>query len=178
MKEIIHSDHSKDSEHKRLLVFALDSSDCSKYAVDWSKKHLLKEDDKIIIVNIRAPVEPSAITSISEKTGLASLTEKAGINVPYIKADPEKDEKLNHVQAKEQKQLLDCYAKCFEECNLEYFGGVGDPYKDLLDFIDTLKCDLIVIGQRGEGVLKSVLGGVSDFVVNHSKDPVLVVKKK
>ncbi|KAJ3317408.1 hypothetical protein HDV06_001651 [Boothiomyces sp. JEL0866] len=178
MKEILHADHSKEIVQKRLLVFALDTSECSKYAIDWAKKLLLTKNDKIILVNIRSPVVQSTISAISEKAGLTSLTEKAGINVPYIKSDREGEEKLNHLKAEEQKQLLEWFANSLNEFSLEYYGGVGDAHKDLLDFIETLKCDLIVIGQRGEGVLKTALGGVSDYIVSHSKDPVLLVKKK
>ena len=40
------------------------------------------------------------------------------------------------------------------------------------------KCDLIVIGSRGLGVIRrTILGSVSDYVVNHTHIPVVVCPK-
>ena len=47
----------------------------------------------------------------------------------------------------------------------------------ILDFAETNDIDLIVMGSRGLGVVKGVLlGSVSQYVVEQSKCPVLVVK--
>ena len=57
--------------------------------------------------------------------------------------------------------------------------GSADPRYDIVRFAHSRKnkFDLIVIGSRGNGVVKDLFfGSVSDYVVHKSKIPVLVVK--
>ena len=57
------------------------------------------------------------------------------------------------------------------------FSDTGSPAVVVLDFAETNDIDLIVMGSRGLGVVKGVLlGSVSQYVVEQSKCPVLVVK--
>ena len=59
----------------------------------------------------------------------------------------------------------------------ESFSDTGAPAVVILDFAETNDIDLIVMGSRGLGVVKGVLlGSVSQYVVEQSKCPVLVVK--
>ena len=59
----------------------------------------------------------------------------------------------------------------------ESFSDTGFPAVVVLDFAETNDIDLIVMGSRGLGVVKGVLlGSVSQYVVEQSKCPVLVVK--
>ena len=59
----------------------------------------------------------------------------------------------------------------------ESFSDTGSPAVVVLDFAETNDIDLIVRGSRGLGVVKGVLlGSVSQYVVEQSKCPVLVVK--
>jgi hypothetical protein len=59
----------------------------------------------------------------------------------------------------------------------ESFSDTGSPAVVILDFAESNGIDLIVMGSRGLGVVKGVLlGSVSQYVVEQSKCPVLVVK--
>ena len=59
----------------------------------------------------------------------------------------------------------------------ESFSDTGSPAVVILDFAESNDIDLIVMGSRGLGVVKGVLlGSVSQYVVEQSKCPVLVVK--
>ena len=54
---------------------------------------------------------------------------------------------------------------------------VGSPGPVLLNMAEEKGCDLVVMGSRGLGVVKGVLlGSVSQYIVEQSKCPVLVVK--
>jgi nucleotide-binding universal stress UspA family protein len=54
----------------------------------------------------------------------------------------------------------------------------GDPGMELLKRAKAANHDLIVMGSRGRGAVRSaVLGSVSHYVLNHAHVPVLVVHK-
>jgi nucleotide-binding universal stress UspA family protein len=58
-------------------------------------------------------------------------------------------------------------------CSLE----LGFPSEKIIDISQNNNCDLIVIGSRGLGVIKSMLvGSVSSHVVHHATCPVMVVR--
>ncbi len=53
---------------------------------------------------------------------------------------------------------------------------VGDPANQLASFAESKNADLLVIGQRGAGLVeRSMVGSVADRLVHISKSPVLVV---
>jgi len=59
----------------------------------------------------------------------------------------------------------------------ESFSETGSPAAVILEFEDNLNADLIVMGSRGLGVVKGILlGSVSQYIIERSKCPVLVVK--
>ncbi|MBR6906295.1 MAG: universal stress protein, partial [Selenomonadaceae bacterium] len=59
----------------------------------------------------------------------------------------------------------------------ETISETGSPAVVILDVAESLKADLIVMGSRGLGVVKGVLlGSVSQYIVEQSECPVLVVK--
>lgn len=59
----------------------------------------------------------------------------------------------------------------------EAFSETGSPAVVILDFAATNDMDLIIMGSRGLGVVKGVLlGSVSQYIIEQSKCPVLVVK--
>jgi nucleotide-binding universal stress UspA family protein len=53
----------------------------------------------------------------------------------------------------------------------------GAPAAVILECAETLNADLIIMGSRGLGVVKSVLlGSVSQYIIERAKIPVLIVK--
>ena len=59
----------------------------------------------------------------------------------------------------------------------ESFSETGSPAAVILEFEENLKADLIVMGSRGLGVVKGILlGSVSQYIIERSKCPVLVIK--
>jgi nucleotide-binding universal stress UspA family protein len=55
----------------------------------------------------------------------------------------------------------------------------GPPGPELLKRAEAANHDLIVMGSRGRGAVRSVvLGSVSHYVLNHSKVPVLIVQDR
>ncbi|PWU67592.1 universal stress protein [Gracilibacillus dipsosauri] len=61
--------------------------------------------------------------------------------------------------------------------NADYETLYGNPAKEICDFANNMKVDLIVIGSRGLGKIKKMMmGSVSNKVTNNAHCPVLVVK--
>ena len=59
----------------------------------------------------------------------------------------------------------------------ESFSETGSPAAVILEFEGNLNADLIVMGSRGLGIVKGILlGSVSQYVIERSKCPVLVIK--
>ncbi|WP_019553566.1 universal stress protein [Propionispira raffinosivorans] len=64
-----------------------------------------------------------------------------------------------------------------ESITAEGFAETGSPAVVILDFANSEGIDMIVMGSRGLGIVKGVLlGSVSQYIVEQSKCPVLVVK--
>ncbi len=52
----------------------------------------------------------------------------------------------------------------------------GKPAKAIVDFANDNDCDLIVMGCRGLGAVRGMIGSVSNAVLRESKQSVLVIK--
>lgn len=73
--------------------------------------------------------------------------------------------------------LQQAVAQVPEGITVKTYCEVGSPAIVIPEFAEQNKYDMIVIGSRGLGVIKGlVMGSVSNYVVNHAKCPVLVVK--
>ncbi|MCS7199242.1 MAG: universal stress protein [Caldimicrobium sp.] len=58
----------------------------------------------------------------------------------------------------------------------DYFLGIGDPPKEILEFAREKESTLIVLGKTGKGLLKCLLlGSVSKELIHHSEIPLLIV---
>ena len=55
--------------------------------------------------------------------------------------------------------------------------AAGDPAHTIIDIAERYRCDLIVMGARGTGALRSaLLGSVSNEVLHAASVPVMIVK--
>jgi len=81
----------------------------------------------------------------------------------------------------EARKFLDSLAERAQKehgIKAELIWRAGHPAKVIIDIAEkTVGADLIVIGSRGLGGFKELLlGSVSHAVVNHARDPVLIVR--
>jgi len=137
-------------EIKHILV-SLDSSDTSKKVLD-----------KAIYI---AKLSGAKITGISVVVVYPTL---AGTVLNYKKYLTEKTEKM-----------LDSTKKYCEKQGVQFTHKIlyGKPASRIAEFANKERVDLVVIGSRGLGGFKgTVLGSVSNTVLQKSKVPVLVVK--
>ncbi|MBO8182532.1 MAG: universal stress protein [Archaeoglobus sp.] len=81
----------------------------------------------------------------------------------------------------ESSQKLDEMAKILEEKDLRvkklFYTTSSDPAEKILEVAEREEVDLILMGSRGHGLLRSkLIGGISESVVRKSKIPVLLTK--
>jgi nucleotide-binding universal stress UspA family protein len=54
--------------------------------------------------------------------------------------------------------------------------GYGSPGEEIVRCADEQRAAAIVVGRRGAGLSRALLGSVSDYVVRHAKQPVAIVE--
>lgn len=94
------------------------------------------------------------------------------------------DAGITHEQAlivlkKEAEQTLDELAAMYNGAELFKFIPEGHPREEILKTAETWEADLIVIGTHGRtGLMHLLLGSNAEYIVRHSKIPVMVVPSK
>ena len=83
------------------------------------------------------------------------------------------------VLKKEVEQTLDELAAMYNGGEILKFMPEGHPTKDILKTAEIWEADLIVMGTHGRtGLLHLLVGSVAEYIVRHSKIPVMVVPSK
>ena len=107
---------------------------------------------------------------------LANVQEPATLYEMLLAHDPEVIEK---VSAEAGLHLLEPARALVREAGVEHEIEVaaGDPAHTLIDVLENFGCDMVVMGARGLGTLRSaMLGSVSHEVLHAAQVPVLIVK--
>jgi len=83
------------------------------------------------------------------------------------------------VLKKEAEQTLDELATMYNSKDILKFMPEGSPTKDIIKTAEIWEADLIVMGTHGRtGLLHLLVGSVSEYIIRHSKIPVMVVPSK
>ena len=83
------------------------------------------------------------------------------------------------VLKKEVEQTLDELAMMYNGKSILKFMPEGHPTKEILKTAEVWDADLIVMGTHGRtGLMHLLVGSVAEYVVQHSKVPVMVVPSK
>jgi nucleotide-binding universal stress UspA family protein len=83
------------------------------------------------------------------------------------------------VLIKEAEETLDQLAAMYNGKDLVKFMPEGHPREDILQTAETWEADLIVVGTHGRtGLMHLLLGSTAEYLVRHSKLPVMVVPAK
>ena len=70
--------------------------------------------------------------------------------------------------------ILQLKNACFEIAASKH----NKPGEAITQYVEQEKAVLVVLGSRGEGKIKrTLMGSVSDYVLNHAHCPVLICKK-
>ena len=83
------------------------------------------------------------------------------------------------VLKKEVEQTLDELAMMYNGKSILKFMPEGHPTKEILKTAEVWDADLIVMGTHGRtGLMHLLVGSVAEYIVQHSKVPVMVVPSK
>ncbi|XP_052795506.1 universal stress protein Slr1101-like isoform X4 [Mya arenaria] len=142
------------------VLIAMDGSKHALYAFEWYAKNLYHPDDNVIMAHCAEPgVNIPPTTMMTGNTAMVdSLLEQHERN------------------AKETLQTIDAAAgKHNIKHVLERLHG--PPGEAIVKAADSQNADMIVAGSRGFGTLRrTIMGSVSDYIVHHSKVPVMICK--
>ncbi|CAH9061762.1 unnamed protein product [Cuscuta epithymum] len=151
-------------DQKQLVVFALDDSDHSFYALEWTLDHLIiptASDFKLLIIHAR-----------TSPTGVIGL---AGPGASDVVEAVESDVKRTATKVMEKAKEV-CSNKGVKE--VEFQVQDGDARNVACDVVDKHHATLLVLGSHGYGTFKrAVLGSVSDYCSHHANCSVMIVKK-
>jgi nucleotide-binding universal stress UspA family protein len=107
---------------------------------------------------------------------LANVQEPATLYEMLLAHDPQV---IEQVSAKAGLHLLESARALVRAAGVEHEIEVaaGDPAHTLIDILENFGCDMVVMGARGMGTLRSaLLGSVSHEVLHAAPVPVLIVK--
>lgn len=136
------------------LLLALDGSEISKYAVDFLMRLPLPSDTEVTVVTV---LVDTAMGKIDAEVWMKirGTAHQAAVN-NYLAAAPTLSAKFAKVE------------HVLEE---------GHPNRAILDVAKRKDVDLVVLGARGHSsIARTLLGSTSDYVANHARCPVLVVR--
>lgn len=148
---VINMNSLKSSQFSKVVIVAIDSSESSRYAVNWALNHFInKKDDLVVFINVRDSI-PSINSDTDSKNRVASH------------------------------ELLKDYLKIYQDLNFSCraIAMKGEPKVEIVRKSNELGADLLIMGNRGMGTFKKIfIGSVSEYCVNHAECPVLIVKNK
>jgi nucleotide-binding universal stress UspA family protein len=155
---------------KLKVVLALDDSETSQYALQWAMDHLLMPDvhSLSLLTVVSPPLQVGYYFAASAPTAIppTSLIDDA-----YRQAV----EEATRVISEHQATIEGRFGKDME---CQVIIGRGEVRDEIVDYVESSKADLLVLGSRGIGALKrAFLGSTSDYCVHHCHCPVLIIKK-
>jgi nucleotide-binding universal stress UspA family protein len=152
------------SEDKRVVLIAIDASENAKSAFQWYLSEIHKPDSYVVVCHV------------PEVQDLPAFSFKHGLKIPveeWQKSLNESIEKVKELEIYYDGELL--RRKIPHKFKSE---ACKHPGQGIIGMSELEKAKLIVVGTRGLDVVRrTVLGSVSDYVVHHSKVPVLVCPK-
>ena len=146
------------------ILYATDLSPNSTYAFQYAVDMAKKFGGQIIILNV---FEQKTILdeTYDELAGRRAVKDPAKEAFERIR---KRLEKFKEKTLADDPKGEDCVA------SIEVVGG--DPADEILKKAKALKCDVIIMGTHGKGVLSyTFLGSMAEKVLRHSQIPVLIV---
>jgi nucleotide-binding universal stress UspA family protein len=138
------------------ILLPVDGSDISLEAVRCAVR-LVRDGLRasVVLANVQEPASLYEMLVAHDAEVLAQISTEAGLH-----AMMQAEEVLQHAGIVYEREV-----------------AKGDPAHALIDILERYGCDLVVMGARGQGTLRSaLLGSVSHEVLHAAGVPVMIVK--
>ncbi|XP_009612671.1 universal stress protein PHOS32-like [Nicotiana tabacum] len=151
---------------KPVLIFAVDDSEHSFYALEWTLDHYFAcpstSPFKLVVIHAKSNAYAACAVGMAGPGRIDVLT----LIETDIKRGAEK-------VIEKTKEL--CKSKRLKEVSCEVIEG--DARNVICDAVDKHHASLLVMGSHGYGAFKrAVLGSVSDYCSHHANCSVMIVK--
>ncbi|XP_047972986.1 universal stress protein A-like protein [Salvia hispanica] len=150
---------------KKKVMVAIDESEFSLYALEWTLQNLLEtlEDSKLVVFTAQ---------SLSD-FGFLYASSYGAAPIELVTSLQENNRKIAEALLEKAKGICSKYGVSGETIT-----QVGEPKEVICEAVEKLNIDLLVLGSHGRrGLQRAFLGSVSDYCVHNAKCHVLVVKK-
>ncbi|KAJ7392197.1 hypothetical protein OS493_013571 [Desmophyllum pertusum] len=143
----------------RRIAMAVDQSEWSEQAFEWFMENIYCEGDQVILLHV---VEQP--------------------HLPFL-ADAMVIEEWKHEVQKIEEKLKVLEKKYIDRCKelkiaMRFKVEQGKPGEKICEMALKEKATLIVLGSRGSGLIRrTVLGSVSNYVIHHTKIPIILCPK-
>ena len=117
-----------------------------------------------------------ARTGLRVKAVLANVQEPASLYEMVVAHDADV---IDRISAEAGVHALQAAEELLKQAGIPYEREVakGDPAHTLLDIVERFGCDMVIMGARGLGTLRSaLLGSVSHEMLHAAGVPVMIVK--
>lgn len=153
------------------IMVPYDGSEHAKHALEYAKGLAATSDAKIVIVH----VVPSGVMGVDQIGTEGSLD-----GVPFGMLNYEQYEgvvraALDQAKEKVTENLAGLIEDIADIVTIDVVAGTA-PAEALARYADKNGCDLIVMGRRGLGAIRGMLGSVSFGLLRSTDVPVLTVK--
>lgn len=174
---------------KRRVALAYDGSEDARKLFDWSIQNIIKpESDHLILLSAVPPGESSMASSGglslgSLGGGTSSSSDKSG-SLPMLSTSPSRissaiEQAGKYPQGKTARERLEDMVAHLRTLHISSEEHIlwGDPKILIPRFTQQQQVDLLIVGSRGLGTVKSVfVGSVSNRCIHECPCPVLVVR--
>ncbi|XP_064649071.1 universal stress protein in QAH/OAS sulfhydrylase 3'region-like [Lineus longissimus] len=154
----------KQDPKKRVVVVAIDASAHAENAFKYYLSTIHKEGCEIVLAH----------STEQPRTGRMAGVSGFGVDATKHNFDDmleKKQEEVNNL-AKKFIELLEGKHIAHRVRSMDYDGNPGEA---VVHIAEEEKASMVVMGTRGLGTIRrTILGSVSDYVVHHSRCPVLV----
>lgn len=140
-------------------LLCTDGSDLSLSAIRQGL-HLLAAPDRVVLVSVASPIDPTLVTGTGFAGGVMTYDEK--------------DDLVDAQRGVAQAHLDDTVRELALE-GAETMVVLGDAGHEICRLAETLSASVVVLGTHGRsGIKRAIMGSTSDYVVRHCPCPVLV----
>lgn len=145
------------AENSRTVLIAVDECEHSERAFEWYLSHIHREENSLIVLYCHEKLDPPALLHSAHSE-------------EWKQTLKEHDEKKDKVIEKYKHK---CEERRFKaKIKVEF----GKPGETIHRIAGQEKVTCIVMGGRGMSTLRrTLLGGVSDYVIKHTQIPVIFI---